>query len=155
VKLVGLYYTVNTSTYIIHHVGRTILRCGNTTSASYFSLKIYVTYIMVIFCRVQHSNTTPLAGCPLVVGLMTITDKQCKMWCGDIIHSRARARARTITHTQTQIMRVTKINPTLWQGKAFSILDVTTYQWIREIKKSNESNTMYGTHIIKRATGFG
>jgi hypothetical protein len=38
VKLVGLYCTVNTSTYIIHNAGRTILRRGNNISASSFSL---------------------------------------------------------------------------------------------------------------------
>ena len=108
-----------------HHVERTNLRRGNTSSASCFSLQIYATYITVIFCMVKHTNTTPLSGCSSVVGLMTITDKPCTMWCGDIyiyiyiyIH----------THTHTHRIQVTKINPTLRQGKAFSILDVTTYQ---------------------------
>jgi len=78
------YCTVNISRYI-YHVERTNLQCGSISSASYISVHIYATYIMVIFCRVQHTNTTPLSGYSLVVGLTMITDKPCNIWCGDII----------------------------------------------------------------------
>lgn len=97
VQLIGLYSTVNTSAirwiiyctvntlkYIIHQFARTNLQCGNTTSAGYFRLQTYATYIRVIFCRVQQTNRTPLSGSSLVVGLITITNEPCTMWCGDI-----------------------------------------------------------------------
>jgi len=62
---------------------------------------IYAIYIRVIFCRVQHTNTTPLSGYSLVVGLTTITDKPCKMWCSDIIY------IYIYTHTHIMLLRLT------------------------------------------------